>query len=522
MLGPDNIIVIDIDRTSDPESLRVVIRLLDAEVRRLQARVKHDARILAELSTKNLSEADKELERRIRLLEEELTKRREFAFSGGSERRPRKDNKEGSTEEKEKKKPSKKGSARTEQKELPVEEVVQELDPADRACPCCGEHMAEWQGKADESEVIDVVEVRYSLKMQKRCKYRCRCGHIETALGIPKLTPGGRYSIDFGIHVVLSRYVDQIPLDRLRKIMARSGLAISSQTLWDQVYMVASLLSPAKARLLELIQRGEVALGDETRWPLLGGRSGKGLKDKHETQNWYIWALVSDLGVVYEIQDSRSNDAGRRLLGQFRGTLVADGYVVYRSLAKEGAFVLAHDWTHVRRRFLEAEVSDPELAVPFINDIGQLFLIEREIDATVEGHNENEARAIRRKIRQERSKPIVARIGQRAAEVRVLKDSPIGQALTYLENRWDGLQIFLTKPKVPITSNGVERALRDPVVGRKISLGSRSERGIEAASILYSLLQSAKHCGVDPPTYLRAALRAALDGAPIPLPHELR
>ena len=59
------------------------------------------------------------------------------------------------------------------------------------------------------------------------------------------------------------------------------------------------------------------------------------------------------------------------------------------------------------------------------------------------------------------------------------------------------------------------------VVGRKISLGSRSERGIEAASILYSLLQSAKHCGVDPPTYLRTALRAALDNARIPLPHEL-
>lgn len=45
---------------------------------------------------------------------------------------------------------------------------------------------------------------------------------------------------------------------------------------------------------------------------------------------------------------------------------------------------------------------------PAVDDIGQLFLIEREIAATVDGIAENEARAIRKKIREERSKPIVA------------------------------------------------------------------------------------------------------------------
>lgn len=105
--------------------------------------------------------------------------------------------------------------------------------------------------------------------------------------------------------------------------------------------------------------------------------------------------------------------------------------------------------------------------------------------------------------------------------IRALKDSPIGRALTYLANRWEGLLVFLTMPKVPITTNGVERALRNPVVGRKISLGSRSKRGIKAASVLYTLIESAKHNGLDPPDYLRAAVNAALDGQEIPLPHEM-
>jgi hypothetical protein len=227
-------------------------------------------------------------------------------------------------------------------------------------------------------------------------------------------------------------------------------------------------------------------------------------------------------GVVYEIQDSRSNEAGARLLGDFKGVVLADGYVVYRSLAKRnGGFVLAHDWVHVRRKFLAAEPTDPELAASFMEDIGKLFLIEREIAAATKGLPEAEALDLCQRTRLERSKPIVALIGRRTAEIRALKDSPIAQALTYLENCWEGLQVYLTNPKVPITSNSVEAALRSPVVGRKISLGSRSTAGIEATGILHSLIESAQRRDIDPAIYLKRAITAALAGDVVPLPHEL-
>ena len=511
--------MINIDHTSDPELLRAVAHLLDDEVQRLQKVIKEQSEVLAKLSTKDAEE----VQRRLEHLEKELRDRRDRALCGGSERRPRdKTDEDKKAKEKQKKPPSKKGGARTPQPLLPIEHVDQSLEPADQTCPCCGNGLVEWQGKADVSEVIDVTEVRYTLKKQTQRKYTCQCGHIETAAGIRKLAPGSRYSMEFGIHVVLSRFVDLLPLERLRKIMARSGLAVTSQTLWNQLRMVANLLEPAKDRLLAQIREGGVALADETRWPLLGARSGKGLENKHDTKNWCIWAIVGRSGIVYEIQDSRSNEAGRKLLDGFRGILVTDGYVVYRSLAKEGNFVLAHDWVHVRRKFLEAEISNAKESKPFLDDIGELFLIEREIDARVAGLPPIEAKALRKQVRDERSKPIVARIGRRAVEVRALKESPLGEALRYLENQWDGLQVFLRYPEVPITTNGVEQTLRNPVVGRKTSLGSRSEDGIRVTAILHSLVETAKHCGVDPAEYLRVALIAALDGAPIPLPADLK
>jgi transposase len=73
-----------------------------------------------------------------------------------------------------------------------------------------------------------------------------------------------------------------------------------------------------------------------------------------------------------------------------------------------------------------------------------------------------------------------------------------------------------------LDSNAVERALRGPVVGRKNHYGSRSQRGLEVAAILYTLLETAKLAGVDPKAYLRRAVLAGRRGDRVPLPHELR
>ncbi len=60
---------------------------------------------------------------------------------------------------------------------------------------------------------------------------------------------------------------------------------------------------------------------------------------------------------------------------------------------------------------------------------------------------------------------------------------------------------------------GVERALRGVVVGRKNHYGSRSERGTRVAALFYSLIESAKLCGVEPRAYLREATFRAIRNA---------
>ncbi|MBK8482743.1 MAG: transposase, partial [Proteobacteria bacterium] len=162
---------------------------------------------------------------------------------------------------------------------------------------------------------------------------KCRCGCnacVETALGPAKLKPGARYSIDFAIEVAVAKYADHAPLERQVRIMAREGLVIDSQTLWDQIDSLAKVLRALPATLKEYLHAQPVLGADETRWRML---SAKG-KDLGEAKQWQVWGLSAPKAVCYAILDSRSTEAGRTVLGGYRGIVMADGYGVYGSLSK--------------------------------------------------------------------------------------------------------------------------------------------------------------------------------------------
>src|SRR5690606_3512173 len=90
----------------------------------------------------------------------------------------------------------------------------------------------------------------FVIRRHVRKKYRCRCGGcIETAPGPKRLLRGGRYSLGFAISVAIAKYADHLPLERQVRMMARDGLKVDSQTLYEQVEALARLLWKAYDRL---------------------------------------------------------------------------------------------------------------------------------------------------------------------------------------------------------------------------------------------------------------------------------
>ena len=82
------------------------------------------------------------------------------------------------------------------------------------------------------------------------------------------------------------------------------------------------------------------------------------------------------------------------------------------------------------------------------------------------------------------------------------------KALRSLLNHRSGLSVFVDRPQVPIDNNAAERALRGPVIGRRLSFGSDSETGARFTALMYSVVATLKTNGIDVRRWLEAWLEA--------------
>lgn len=392
------------------------------------------------------------------------------------------------------------GHGPREQPELERITVKHELSDDERKCPCCGGELVEMAGQTESNELVSVTEQAFVIEVHESQKYHCRCnGAVVTAPGPKRLVAGGRYSPSFAIEVAIAKYADHLPLERQAHIMKRDGLRIDSQTLWDQLDLLADYLQPTYEAIIREILTHPVIHADETRWPLMS--NGK----TQENKLFQAWGLVAPELVAYRILDSRSKEAGAQVLGGYKGVVLADAYTVYQSLADEqDGFVVANCWAHVRRKFVECEQNFPADAATALAMIRQLYAVEREAS--------DETRAA---LRAEKSRKVLDELFAWARELKpkVLPRSGLGEALTYMLNLETGLKRFLDDPRIPLDNNASERALRGLVLGRKNHYGSRSRRGTEVAAILYTLMESAKLAEISPRAYLRAVVDMAMQSA---------
>ena len=112
----------------------------------------------------------------------------------------------------------------------------------------------------------------------------------------------------------------------------------------------------------------------------------------------------------FRIASTKSEAEGRRLLGAYQGTVVADGYRVYKNLARGNdrapGYDLAHCWAHVLRKFRDTEANDSR-SLWMLERIGELYALEREILLESAGNAER-----RGELRKQRAGPLIDQIYQ--------------------------------------------------------------------------------------------------------------
>jgi transposase len=315
-----------------------------------------------------------------------------------------------------------------------------------------------------------------------------------TVLPLPPLESPiekGRADLSILAFLVVSKFVDHLPLDRIRKIFLRQGIHLATSTMATWLKDLHELLRPVYLAMASDLAGGSLVHADETTCRVVV--EGK----KHKTHQGYLWVYIGRGHRLYEYTPTRGSDHPCRLLKTFRGTLQADGYQGYNAVCTANALVRAGCHAHARRKFVEALPKHPKIK-ELLDMYAELFRIEaecteRKMDA-----------AERLGIRTLRSGPLLEKMRAWIDEMAktVLPQDPLGEAVTYILGQWEPLCVFLKDGSVPLDNNISERALRPVVLGRNNYLFFGSEEGAVRGALFYSLVQSCVALGINPLEYL--------------------
>ncbi len=299
--------------------------------------------------------------------------------------------------------------------------------------------------------------------------------------------------------IIIDKYVDHLPLYRQMQRFERGGLKIPYSTITDWVSATCRLIQPLYEALKIAVLQNNYLHADETPIKVLDKEK------KGAAHRGYYWVYQNSIRkiVFFDYQQSRGREGPQGILENFKGYLQSDGYVVYDILNKQAGITLLHCMAHARRMFHEALDNDKARASYALDQIQQLYAIEKLCREDALNFDEIKT------LRQQKSIPILEHLGKWMNEQYLLTTpkSAIGKALGYSIERWQRLSLYTQEGMLHIDNNPVENTIRPVALGRKNYLFAGSHEAAQRSAMLYSLLGTCKMNGIEPYNWLRNTLQ---------------
>jgi transposase len=385
-------------------------------------------------------------------------------------------------------------------------DTILDLTPEQRGCPCCGQPRV-CIGE-QTTEQLDCEPKPFFVRRTIRKTYACQhCdpSQVPAEQRLQTASPTTVGPLDKGLcgpgllaDVLVSKFLDHLPLHRQADIIARSGVRVALSTLGDWVRQAATLLSPLYRFMHQRVLTCPVLWSDDTRSRF--AQPGQATMPKG-----YFWVTIGDVTAPYTLfhftTDYSAASGPDQFLAGFQGYLHADCLAQYDGIVDGGAQHVAC-WAHARRKFLEAG-DGGQLALEFIQ---QLYRLEHSLpppDTTAHGV-ERQTRRLTHAL------PLLTEFKNwlDTTLVSALPKSPLGRAVRYVQPRWPAFVRYTEDGRLAIDNNLSERTLRMIAVGRNNWKFLGSAQSGDWAAIHYTLTGTCRHLGLDPFAYLRETLTA--------------
>jgi len=393
--------------------------------------------------------------------------------------------------------------------DLPVEVIEHDLLPEAQVCPECSSDM-HVMGRDTRRELVIIpaqVKIREHVSKVYACrdceKNACSVPIIAAPAGKPVIK-GSFASPEAIAHIIYQKFVMATPLYRQEQDWARQGIALSRQTMSNWLLRATEdWLLPIYNRLRDALMTYDVIHADETVLQVLREPG------KKAQSNSYMWLYrtgrynrdgteVAYPIVLYEYQPDRRAKHPKEFLKDFSGYCHADGYEGYHSLPDN--ITVVGCFSHARRKWDEALKMLPEKDRAGSNVLrgkrycDKLFELERDFANLTPEERFAKRQAV--------AKPIFDVFFSWANDLKAMPKTPLGSAVTYMLKQRKYLEHYLLDGRLEISNNRAERSVKPFVIGRKNFLFANTPRGARASAVMYSIVETAKECGLDPFRYL--------------------
>jgi transposase len=401
----------------------------------------------------------------------------------------------------ERKKPNRNGQDKiTLPEDLPVKTTILDISEEQKVCQATGEALI--QIGVEVSHKLAHEPGSYYIKEIIRPKYAHPQKEENGILTTPmpdSLLPKCRADESLLAEIITKKFVDHLPLYRIAEILKRDGIGISRKLLSQWVLRSAMALKPLYNEMLKRVLASKNIYIDE---------SPVKLWETVKCKQAYMWVVVGGSEAnpayrIYEFKQDRCHHNVLDILQDYRGGLHSDKYAAYQRLAERKIITWFPCFSHIRRKFFEAEAGDPEFRQWVLRKIRYLFMLERV------GWARSPEERLR--IRNEKEVPIIdeltEKIKARLIDGKILPKSKLKEAMGYFCGLIPYLKNYIKDAFARLDNNVAERAVRPLAIGRKNWLFFGSVDGGEAGAVLFSLVQTCRGLGVNPREYLEDVMR---------------
>lgn len=349
------------------------------------------------------------------------------------------------------------------------------------------------------TEQLEMTPAKFFVNQYKRAKYARVEGQGVVIGKLPELAlPKAIAGPSVLSHILISKYIDHLPLYRQQAQYMRIGLKLNDATMGGWVKDGITLLSILHERIVNLLLgSGYIELDETTIKVLTSEKKGK-------THRGYFWVSHSPqkkLAVFY-YDPGRSASFPNKFLENYQGFLQTDGYSVYEHFEKVEGITLLACMAHARRNFKDALNENGPVASYFLERVQLLYMLEREL------RDMKASDEIILKHRKETALPILKELHQWLKDTlpKVTPKSLAGKAITYALNRWEKLMVYTTDARLQIDNNLVENQIRPVALGRKNYLFCGSHDSAQRTAIMYTLFGCCKLNNINPHEWLNDVL----------------